>query len=464
MVNFEDIRDRQLSKLALETPHLAQYDQFLEAEQPLEFLSPVLKNELDGRIKEMVFNLPRFATEAYDQRLDINGFRYRGSDSADDELWSVYQANDGPTLSQQSSFEALGLGRSYLIVGDGDDGDTPLITAESPFQAIHEIDPRTKGVSSGIKTWRDLDDVDWCSLYHPFGRLTWYNARGRWREDTGLAEANQFNVPRLVPVMNQQRSLARIRPQSRDFRIGRSIFHDIVGLTDAINKMLTDMMVSGEFHAMPRRWAVGLTEKDFVDGEGNPLETFSALAGRIWASENKDTKMGQFTEADLTVFHNTVKLLLQCAAMLLGLPPHYLTFTGENPTSADAIRSSEAQLVKRAERMQTAFSWSWERVQRLVLLTLGYPDTREARTIETIWRDPSTPTVAQRADATTKLVTTKDGQGRSIVPLEMAREDLGYTPAQRDRMRKMDREALADPLIDRALRPVDDDNDAEGLE
>lgn len=454
MVNFDEIRDRQLVKLGRETPHLTRYDQFLEAEQPLEFLSPVLKDELDGRIKEMVFNLPRFATEVYDERLDLNGFRFRGSDDPDDELWSVFQANDGELLSQQAHYEALGLGRAYAIVGEGE--DVPLITAESPFQAIHEIDPRTKAVASGIKTWRDEEDVNWCSLYHPYGRLTWWESGGRWREDTGLAEANQFNLPRLVPLMNQQRMLARIRPGSRDFRIGRSIFHDVVGLTDAINKMLTDMMVSGEFHAMPRRWAVGLTEKDFVDDEGNPLKTWELIAGRIWASENKDTKMGQFNEADLTVFHNTVKLLLQTSAMLLGLPPHYLTFTGENPTSADAIRSSETQLVKRAERTQKSFSWTWERVNRLVLLTLGYPDTLETRQVEAIWRDPSTPTVAQRADAVAKLVTTKDGSGRSLLPIDMAREEMGYTPSQRDRMKTMDEFALSDPQLERALRGTED--------
>lgn len=452
-VFFEDVRDRQLAKLSLETPHLTRYDQFLEAEQPLEFLSPVLKSELEGRIKEMVFNLPRFATEVYDQRLDLNGFRFRGTDDPDDELWRVFQANDGETLSQQAHYEALGLGRAYAIVGEGDP-DVPLITAESPFQAIHEVDPRTKGISSGIKTWRELDDVNWCSLYHPNGRITWRQKSGNWKEDS--TEANDFGIPRLVPLINQQRSLARIRPGSRDFRIGRSVFHDIVGLTDAINKMLTDMMVSGEFHAMPRRWAVGLTENDFVGANGEDLKTWELIAGRIWASENKDTKMGQFNEADLTVFHNTVKLLLQTAAMLLGLPPHYLTFTGQNPTSADAIRSAETQMVKRAERMQRSFSTSWEKVNRLVLLTLGYPDSIETRQVETIWRDPSTPTVAQRADATTKLVTTKDSSGRSIVPIDMAREDLGYTPSQRERMREMDEEALRDPQLERAMRGIED--------
>jgi hypothetical protein len=47
---------------------------------------------------------------------------------------------------------------------------------------------------------------------------------------------------------------------------GRSEFSDIIEIADALNKMATDMMISGEYHAMPRRWATALSAEDFVDG------------------------------------------------------------------------------------------------------------------------------------------------------------------------------------------------------
>jgi hypothetical protein len=192
-----------------------------------------------------------------------------------------------------------------------------------------------------------------------------------------------------------------------------------------------------------------------MDENGQPLDTFSLIAGAIWTSENKDTKMGQFPEADLGVFHNSIKLLFQIASNLLALPPHYLGFTGQNPASADAIRSSEIALVKRAERLQRSLGGRWERVQRLVLLTMGRPDSPEAKQIETLWRDPSTPTVAQKADAAVKLVGAKDGRGHSIIDSEQAREDLGYTPTQRDRLAERDALAAEDPQIQQALRTLD---------
>jgi hypothetical protein len=123
--------------------------------------------------------------------------------------------------------------------------------------------------------------------------------------------------------------------------------------------------------------------------------------------------------------------------MTMALPPHFNPFTGENPSSADAIRSSETQLVKRVERKQTFLGGAWEEVMRLVLrFQTGVFEDR-ARSLETMWRDPSTPTVAQKADAVMKLATPING-GRAILPIEQAREDLGYTPEQRRRMADMD--------------------------
>jgi hypothetical protein len=71
----------------------------------------------------------------------------------------------------------------------------------------------------------------------------------------GLSAENDVDLCALVPYVNQPRFLGRLRPGRADQRLGRSEFHDIIPIVDAINKMGTDMMVSGEFHAMPRRWA-----------------------------------------------------------------------------------------------------------------------------------------------------------------------------------------------------------------
>ncbi|WP_345750101.1 phage portal protein [Microbacterium rhizophilus] len=442
--------------LSRERRPLERFDAYYEGEQPLRFVSPVLERELGYRLSPIVLNLALFAVEVYENRLDIEGFRVGAGTESDDELWDAWQENEGPFVSQQVTQESLALGRGYAMVGPGEgDDDAPVLTIESPFDAIHEDDPRTKRVRHGIKRWTDPDKVRWMTYLHQEGTITWRQRRGDWIEDDST-EGNEQRLCALVPLMNDARVLGRHRPGKSDQRLGRPVFQPILSPLDALNKEASDMMVSSEFHALPRRWATGLDEDDFVGEDGKPLNTFSMIAGRMWGTESEKAKFGQFPEAALTNFHETIKLLMQIVAMQLGLPAHYLLFQGDNPPSADAIRSSEAQLVKRAERKQQAYGVRWEQVQRLMLMELGRAEDARPKNIETIWRDPSTPTIAQKADAIVKLVQAKDFSGRSILPIEQARQDLGYTPMQQERMRDWDQNTVLDAQIAASQRELED--------
>jgi len=432
------------SSLAASSRKIRRYDAYLEGEQPISFLAPALQEEFGERITALVLNFARLIASAFEERLDVEGFRYAGDSSGDESLWGTWQANDLDEQSQQAHLESIALSRSYAIIGAGDSADDePIVTVESPLQVITTRDPRTRRVTQALKRWDEIDDLgvvqeQHAVLYLPDATRHMVLGPEGW-EVTGNVDDHGLGRVPVVPLVNRPRIL---RPD------GISEFHDAIGPADAINKMATDMMVSGEYHMMPRRWAAGVTEKDFVDENGQPLDAWSRDAGTLWAVSSEKATFGQFNESDLANFHSTIKILIQIVTQLAGLPPHYASFaTGtDQPASADAIRSSETQLVKRVERKQTYLGGAWEEVMRFVLrIKTGKWDPR-ARSLETIWRDPSTPTVAQKADATFKLATPIQN-GRAIVPLEQAREDLGYTPEQRRRMAEMDRKAEEDPYL-----------------
>lgn len=437
-----DALSRLDKKLALEIPDLDKNDRYLEGEQPLKYMAKAMEDEIGDRVYQLIINILRHGAEAYENRLDIEGFRYRGRSSSDEELWRIWQANGLDEQSQQAHLDSIALKRTYAIVGSGDDDEAdPIVTVESPFQVFAERDPRTRKVSAAIKRWEEgegNDKVQRATLYLPNSTESFAFYKKAWWS-TGPADEHELGRVPVVPLVNNPRIL---RPD------GRSEFVDVIGIADALNKMATDMMVSGEYHAMPRRWATALSADDFVDKDGNPIGVWSRDAGRLWATESKDTKFGQFTETDLKVFHESMKLLIQIGSQLLALPPHYMSFVGDNPTSADAIRSSETQLVKRVERKHTYLGGAWEDVQRLVLRIKTGKWDQEALMLETVWRDPSTPTVAQQADAVVKKVQA------GIVPIEQAREDLGYTQEQRDRMLEMDARAKSNPDIANLTRAV----------
>lgn len=95
-------------------------------------------------------------------------------------------------------------------------------------------------------------------------------------------------------------------------------------ISDAACKIATDMMVSAEYHAMPRRVAFGFDQEDFTDETGQPVSVWSRLAGRIWATAKGRKEDGadvvQFPEAQLANFHQTIELLARVASALAALP------------------------------------------------------------------------------------------------------------------------------------------------
>lgn len=426
---------------------LSRNDLYYEGDQPIQFMAPAMKAEFGERITALVLNWPAMVADAVEARLDVEGFRYAGDSSGDDSLWNVWQVNDLDEQSQQGHLESIALSRSYVLLGPGEDGRPPRVTVESPMQVWADRDPATRRVVRAVKQWTEGELDGSAAEYHAMQYMpgwrahwVWDSKAAGWRVSGKPVEyEGEPDLVPVVPLVNRPRIL---RPD------GRSEYHDVIPLADAANKMATDMMVSGEYHAMPRRWGVGVSEKDFQDQAGNPLNPWSRDAGTLWATENKEARFGQFAEANLENFHKTIKLLSDAVLQLTGLPPHYgLSSGGEsNPASADAIRSSESQLVKRVERKQTYLGGAWEQVMRTALRIQEGSWDEKAWTLETIWRDPSTPTVAQKADAVMKLATPIQN-GRAVVPLEQARIDLGYTPEQRTRMAEMDREAMQDPYL-----------------
>lgn len=433
-----DCHDREKKELRL-------LDSYYEGEQPLSYLAPELQAEMDERIRQVIVNWPQLVADSIEERLDVEGFRFPEEADSDTELWRIWQANRLDAKSHQGHLDALVMRRSYVIVGAREDDDeTPLITLESALDVFAEHDPRTGEVTAAVKRWCEEHEgespVDYATLYLP-GLTSWWvkDRSGVWVEDPEHErdEHDLGEVP-VVPLANR----ARLKKPG-----GVSEFKSVIPLSDAACKIATDMMVSAEYHATPRRVAFGFGEEDFQDEQGRRVSAFSRIIGRVWATERRrgsgddgGADVVQFPEADLANFHSTINQLAKLVASLSGLPPHFLGYATENPASADAIRSSESRLVKRAERKQREWGEAWEQVMRLALrIRDGVWDPR-VLALETIWRDASTPTVAQVADAAVKKHVAK------IVPLRQTREDLGYTQAQIKRMEEEDEAAAQDAM------------------
>jgi len=417
-----------------ELTELKQLNNEYELKAPRAYMHPEIFREIGDRLQQVVIAWPQLIVDALEERLDVEGFGLPNASGDDQDLWRVWQENNCDEASQLAHIDALVMKRSYIAVGTNEaDETTPLVTFESPLEVWADIDPRTRRTRAALRRYSGYqgnyarDTEYYATLYLP-DRTVYYQRSGMSGEYNEVdVDRHELGVTPIVPIVNRSR-LA-------DW-CGRSELSPVLPLAHAANKIATDMMVAAEFVALPLRGIFGMGPEDLEDAQGNKLTAMQALLGRLFLVPNDDgtARNFEFTSANLSNFHETLDRLAQLVASLAGLPPAYLGQSTQNPPSGDAIRSSEIRLIKRAERRQRAFGGSHEEAMRLVRrLQTGEWDP-ELRQLETKWRDPSTPTVAQKADAAVKLFNLPT----PIVPLRQTRENLGFTDAQIARMEQDD--------------------------
>ena len=466
-----------------ELPVLEDLNRYYEGTQPLSYMHPEVLKEVGDRIRAVIINWPQLIVDSIEERLDVEGFRLPDADTGDKSLWAWWQYNNMDEQTQLGHVDALTMKRYYVSIGaNEDDEDMPIGAAESPLEMYADIDPRTRQVRAALRRVVDDDVIGniaehAASLYLP--NSTIHYSRSANGQDWKVEDRDDHNlgVVPVVPVVNRARlSTARRTGPNRKLpqrgRFGMSELSAVIPLSDAACKIATDMMVAAEFLALPIRGLFGIGPQDLEDEHGNKLTAIQTLLRRLLTipvGTEEGAQSFEFAGANLAGFHESLNSLARFVASLSGLPPDFLGFTTDNPASADAIRSAEARLVKRCERKQRAYGGSYEQVCRIVRRFQEDDWDPKLRRLEAMWRDPSTPTYAQMADAAVKLYATPDGK-EPIVPLRQTREKLGFTDGQVTQMEKEDAKfrrenplgEIARGLSDRGLigQPAADDGDA----
>lgn len=428
-VNGLATEDQQLvqklaTRLRKERTTLAVLDLYYNAEQRVEDLGistpPALK------CLHTVTGWPGLIVDALDERLCIEGFRYTTSTEADSDLWEIWQANDMDGEAPLATLDALVFGRAFVLVGSDGPAGVPLITVESPENVAVEWDARTRTVKAGLHFY-EMDDQKCAALY----QRTKTVYMGATRDDWEILDVDEHEIGKAPVFMLANR-------QRTNDRYGRSeITPAIRSLTDAACRTLLGLEGAREFYAIPQRYFLGVSEEQFQTANGDVASKWDALMSTILAlPRDEETtalpQAGQFTTMSPAVYTEIINTYAQILGAIAGLPPDFLGRTTDNPASADAIRSAESRLNKKAQRKMVTFSSTWEAVLRFALaLTNGGQVPAEAHGIETIWANPATPTPV----ATSSAVVAQVQAGILPADSDVTLEALDYTPLERARIR-----------------------------
>ncbi|MEU5417715.1 phage portal protein [Streptomyces sp. NPDC020667] len=363
---------------------------------------------------------PRIVVDALDERLDVDSLRCPDDPAAEQDLSYIWQANDLADESQLAHHDALVYGRSYLAVGVDEYGG-PLVSVESPQHMSVDYDVRTRTIRSALRLITAGSQRS-ATLYLPDQTIYLAGSGNGWTVTD--RQPHSLGVVPVVRLANRQRVADR--------RGSSEITEEVRALTDAACRTLLGQEVAREFFAAPQRYILGASESSFQGPDGAQRSAWETYIGRYLALERDEDgntpEVGQFPAYDPAVYDRIVNTYARLVAGVTALPAHMLGYTTDNPASAEAIRSAEARLIKKAERRQRSFSGPWSRAMRLALKLTGA--TGPVPVVDIHWRDASTPTVAAQADATTKLVSAGVLPADSEVTLERA----GIDRAQRERI------------------------------
>jgi len=438
-MTIEQLREALTRRLIAQRPPMNTAATYYDnAQQLRSFMDAEVDRALNGRVRPLNVGFGRLAIDVLAQRLNVVGFATSPDDLSDGALWELWRRNDMGTQSELAHTAALVYGRAYYLAWTGPDG-APRITVESPLQVTVTRDPLTGAIVAALKRWIDEEGFAHSLIFTP-NEVVQYVTRAAMSPDplfpldalplTGedsIEVSRQANPLGMVPIV----SLVN-RPSLSNLD-GVSELVDLIPLIDAIGKLSSDMMVASEYGASPRRYVTGLMPDarmtpDQVAELASQVRTTweNAYAAKMLIAPDPRTQFGTFEVATLDNYIQAITLLTNQIAALAALPPYYLALNTANPTSADAIRASEARLTAKAEQRQRQWSGAYADLMRLALTIR---DGRQATgLIETQWASAAPATLAQTADAEAKLV------GAGIVDRPTALAALGYTPLDIERI------------------------------
>jgi hypothetical protein len=424
-------RDEMVSAFEESVRDLKSNSSYYDAERRPEAIGVTVPPSMQSLLAHVGY--PRLYVDSIAERQAVEGFRVGDAEETDKEMWAWWQANNLDIEAPLGYTDAYVHGRSYITLSMpeptidlGWDPKTPIIRVEPPTRMYAEIDPRINRVSKAIRVAYDKEgnEIQSATLYTPNDTIGWFKADGEWQDWFQVTHGLQA-VP-VVPLPN--------RTRLSDLYGTSEITPELRSMTDAAARILMLMQATAELMGVPQRLIFGIKPEEIgVDPETGQT-FFDAYLARILAFEDAEGKIQQFSAAELANFTNALDQIAKQVAAYTGLPPQYLSTAADNPASAEAIRAAESRLIKKIEKKNLLFGGAWEEAMRLAWrMVKGGEVKPDMLRMETVWRDPSTPTYAAKADAAVKLY----NQGMGVIPRERAQIDMGYSEAERIEMARM---------------------------
>lgn len=379
--------------------------------------------EIQGKAKTNYIELVQRSTT---QKLRVKGFRFGEEGFADKDAARVWQYNDMDLQSQQLTGKAAKLGFAYAVVlPPEEEGGEPIIAMRDPRRCEIEKDPnRPTKTLAGLEFWANpAAGGVFAILYLP--EATYYFQGSSASGEIDLTEkiahsgvgANINNFQLVDAVANPLGEVQLIRgdwdPEFGD--AGRAEGEGAWDIQDRINKTVLDRLVISNSQAYRQRWVSGAPKPPTTGGRNAPWDPGADM---LWMSTDKDTRFGDFQEADITQVLEAIRDDVGDLAATTQTPVTALTNRMVN-VSGDTLSQAQAGHFGKVKSKQDSMGFFYERLMKLAFKYKGDTEKSVDATANTLWQIAETRSFAETSDGFQKLVA-------SGVPLQLAMEKSGF--------------------------------------
>lgn len=363
--------ERAFDALRLKTPLYDRLWAYYDGDQPLAYSTERLRRMFDDLRVRFTQNWCAMVVDSTLDRIELAGFDVVGDEAVREALNAVWADAELALEAHAVHLATLVCGEAYLIVWPGENGGIDAYYNDPRLCHMFYAPDAPKREDYAAKCWVQ-DGRRYMTLYYP-DRLVY--CAGPADAVSGKAmtisgeEANPYGY---IPVFHFRREIGRRAP--------RGELANVIGLQDAVNKLLADMMVAAEFGAFRQRWVISSAGVGNLRNAPNEVWDLPAADAHM-----QPTQVGEFGQVDLRVFLDAIDNLAIKLSVITRTPKHYLLMQGGDP-SGEALIAMETPLLNKVERLQETIAPVWRQVGDFILklsgLTAGYGRIRP------VWKDP----------------------------------------------------------------------------
>lgn len=379
-------------------------------------------------------------------RLEVAGLRDVNNDAGAKRVWAeAWQRNSMDAESKLGHGAALLDGRCYATVWADADGK-PDIALDDVTQMVIEFEDGSRRKRKGaLRRWND-GGTTYATLYRADGI---YKFKGPDDESGQPSDTwsklvvdgedwpldNPFGVVNVVEIPVNR----RLKPGR--FPYARGEFSHCTGLIDRINLLTFLGLVIAFWMGFPLRGVIGdkIRREVLVDDDNNPIidtatgkektrvvPPFDIQPDSVFQLENPAAQLAEFKAADrknLSVFAELDQL-----AVITKTPRHYFPLEqGMSNLSAEAIMASEGSMHAAVTGHKSTLGEGWEEVNRLCGIVIDQEISDQA---EMVWMDHESRSLAERADAASKLKDVLPPMAVAEIALNATQEQIGRWMSQ----------------------------------